>query len=238
MVLFLKKLLKINKKRHLSENLQLRFLTQLQSFLNNGYSLLEGLERVKWDKQMISIADLMIHALKKGVPIDRALEDANFHYTVTAYLYFVRESGNLLDSIEKCIQIFKRRIKYKQKFQQMIRYPLLLLFIFIILMFFIKNSILPSFLIIFQTSDDLPTIMKYTIVMIDYFIPIFVLFVILLSIVALWWVRHKKTLNIKIQLKIFKAIPMYRTYLKKQTSFQFATHLSALLKTGMPLKDI
>src|SRR5690625_944370 len=138
MVLYLKKLLTSRKNQSLSENLQLRFLKQLKSFLKNGYNLLGSLERMKWDRQMLPIAERLISLLKRGVTLDKALDIEKFHYTITAYLYFVRESGNLLESIEQCIQIFQRRVKYKQTFQQIIRYPLLLLFIFTILLFFIN----------------------------------------------------------------------------------------------------
>src|SRR5690625_338563 len=95
MDLFLKKHLLNNKKRILSENLQLRFLEQLQRFLANGYSLLDSLERIKWDKQMIPAATHIIDLLKNGVPIDEAFEQLDFHYTITSYLYFAKEHGDL-----------------------------------------------------------------------------------------------------------------------------------------------
>lgn len=238
MVLFLRKFLTVNKKRNLSENLQLRFLKQLQRFLENGYSLLDSLERIKWDEKMIPIATYVIDQLKAGHSIDQALEQLKFHYTITSYLYFVKEHGNLLESIKKCVEVFNKRIHYKEKFQQMIRYPLLLLLIFMVLLFFIKQMILPSFMNIFQTNENIPSTIKYSLMIINYFIPIVLLLITFLIISIYVFSKYKKKLTIDFQEKVYQLIPIYRNYLKKQTSFQFSTHLSALLQTGMPLKDI
>src|SRR5699024_9938697 len=48
----------------------------------------------------------------------------------------------------------------------------------------------------------------------------------------------KQKVSIQTQLKVYNLIPIYRTYLRLQTSFLLATHLSTLLKTGMPIKEI
>src|SRR5699024_11673183 len=48
----------------------------------------------------------------------------------------------------------------------------------------------------------------------------------------------EQKVSIQTQLKVYNLIPIYRTYLRLQTSFLLATHLSTLLKTGMPIKEI
>src|SRR5699024_4275382 len=75
-------------------------------------------------------ADEMIEVLKRGISIDQAFERAKFHHTITTYLYFVKDNGDVLSSIQKGTEMFENRLKHLKKFQDMIRYPLILFFIF------------------------------------------------------------------------------------------------------------
>lgn len=226
------------KNRPLPDRLQLQFLEQLEQFLSHGYPLLESLERIKWDKRLASTASELTVALKKGKAIDQAFTQVNFHYTITSFLYFVRKHGDLLASIHTCKEMFAKRLRYRQTFQQIMRYPVLLLVIFSIILLFLRQAILPTFINMFHTSSMMPTLFIYAFVTFDYVIPLLALGIMIFLVGIIIFTRQKSTLRTSVQVKIYQRIPIYRKYLKRQTSFQIATHLSALLKTGMPLKDI
>src|SRR5690625_4595629 len=154
MVSYVKKFLWPHKQRRLPEHLQLRFLKQLYRLLTNGYPLIEALDIIKWDKQIHTTASDIKSYLKKGDLIDQAFAKTHFHQTITAYLFFVRSHGNLESSIEKCVVMFENRLQYVKKFQQVIRYPLILTIIFIGLLYVIKHWILPSFIDLYTTSPE------------------------------------------------------------------------------------
>lgn len=238
MVLFLSKYFSIHRKKVLSDGIQLRFLKRLSRLLANGYSMIESLEIIKWDKQLMVTSDQIIVGLRNGVPIDQAFEQAKFHHTITAYLYFVRESGNVLSSIEKCVMMFEDRLKYKKKFQEIIRYPLMLLVIFSVLLYFIKQYVLPSFVDLFQQSTTAASTIMLSIKVIEYLTIFAVSLGTICIVVFLIWHVKKKKLSIKTQIKLYRFIPIYRSYLRVQTSFKFATHLSTQLKTGISLKEV
>lgn len=226
------------KERRLPERLQLKFLEQLAQLLSHGYTLLESLERIKWDKRMSHTAMILMRALKTGLTIDQAFTQAQFHYSITSYLYFVRKHGNLLASILTCKEMFAKRLRYKQTFQQIMRYPLFLGVIFSIILIFLRQAILPTFLNIFQTNNQVPKSLMYIFVTLDYVIPLFIFMIGSLCIGIITVTRLRRKIDIQVKVKIYERIPIYRRYLQRQTSFQIATHLSELLKTGMPLKDI
>lgn len=238
MALFPSKYFIILRKKVLSDDIQLRFLKRLSRLLTNGYSMVESLEIIKWDKQLMAIGDQIIIALRNGVPIDQAFDQAKFHHTITAYLYFVRENGNVLSSIEKCVMMFEDRLKYKKKFQEIIRYPLMLLIIFTILLYFIKQYVLPSFIDLFQSSTTAASTIMLSIKMIEFLTMFSISFGVISIVLFLVWHVKKQKINIKTQIKLYRFIPIYRKYLCLQTSFQFATHLSTQLKTGMSLKEV
>lgn len=238
MASFLKKHITIHKRKTLPKDIQLRFLRRLSRLLLNGYPLIEALEIIKWDDQMINTATQMITSLKNGQTIDQAFEKATFHHTITTYLYFVRANGDLQTSIDKCIEMYEHRLKYMGKFQQIARYPLILLVIFSVLLYFIKKLVLPSFVDLFQTSSEASSTVILSMMIIE-FLGTFVLVIIVMVLLgSLLWQFNKRKISIDKQIKFYNILPIYRKFLKLQTSFLFATHLSTLLKTGMSIKEI
>lgn len=238
MGLYLKKHFKIHKTKMMPSDRQVRFLKQIARMLENGYSMIDALEVLKWDKQLAPSADQMITSLKGGKSIDQAFEEAGFHHTITTYLYFVKDNGDVLSSIQKSKEMFENNLKYMKKFQDMIRYPLILLIIFSLLLFFMNEWVLPSFLDIFQSNTSASSMVYFSIRMINFLVNISFFFVILLIISWLVWYVNKRKFPIQSQIRLYNAIPIYRNFLTLQTSFQFAVHLSTQLKTGMSMKEI
>lgn len=235
---FLKKYTKTRRNKLLPQELQLRFLKRLVRLLENGYSLLEALEIIKWDKQLIPTALIVKNAFQDGKTIDEAFEVARFHKTIIAYLFFVRENGDLITSIKKCIAMYEHRLTYIQKFKQITRYPLILLFFFAILLYFIKQSVLPSFESLFHVNNDASAIVHLLLLVMDYLTLLLMLLSIILLGLCIFWFFYKRKIKIENQIKIYNYIPIYRKFLRLHTSFLFATHLSSLLKTGISMKKI
>lgn len=217
---------------------QLLFLNRLSRLLNNGYSLIEALEVIKWDKTLHDAADTIITSLKDGNSIDQAFEKANFSTAITSYLYFTRVSGEINTSIEKCLQMYEQRLRYIKKFQQVIRYPIVLFVVFTILFYFIQQSVLPSFLNLFESTTETSSILFFAIHFGEWVGNIAYISLILLVVIGIAWNMNKEKLSIEQQVKIFRSIPIYRSYKRIQVSFLFATHFSSLLKTGIPIKEI
>lgn len=238
MVSFLKKYIMIRTiEPKLKETTQLHFLKRLHRLLKNGYSLLAALEVVKWDKEMNPTASIMMDVLKKGYPLDEAFQEAHFHKTIVAYLYFVRINGNLLSSLEKCLIMFEHRITYIKKFTQVIRYPIVLSFTFIILLIFLKQSVLPSFLELFQSSTDSSKTVLYSMIIIDFVSTLFVICLVLCIVGTVFWHVYKRNVSVERIIAFYAKIPFVRSFIKLQTSYYFATHMSMFLKAGLSIKD-
>lgn len=238
MVIFLKKYLTLHKKSKLPEQLQLRFLKRLSRLLMEGYPMIDALEILKWDNQMIDLSNEIIRSLKEGDTLDEALEKVNFHPTITDYLFFVRENGEIQANIEKCVEMYESRLNYIKKFSEIARYPLILLFVFSILLYFIKQSVLPSFAELFQSSTEASQSILLFIKIIEYGVIIIIILFLISVILSILWYFNKRKLSIKKQIKLYRKIPIYRRFLVLQVSFQFSMHLSTMLRSGMPLKEI
>ncbi|WP_196493689.1 competence type IV pilus assembly protein ComGB [Ornithinibacillus caprae] len=226
------------KKKTLKSDLQLRFLHRLERSLSSGYPLLDALETIKWDQSLVKEAEQMILMLKNGESIDKAFSRLGFHHSITSFLLFTRSSGNLSESLVKCKDMYQKRITYTKKFEQIIRYPIILLIIFSLLLFFLNRTILPSFENMFHTNPETNTSIHLSMEIIA-FMNHFTLVIFALVVgTVIFWLHKKKSIPIEKRIIIYQSIPIYKSYLRMQTSFLFATHLSSLLKTGMSLKDI
>jgi len=239
MASFLKKFMKEQyfKKRKPKDETQLLFLKRLYRLLNNGYSLLAALDVMKWDEKLRPFVLVVEDELKKGFPLDNALEKNDFHSAIVAYLYFVRVNGNLLSSLRKCLLMFEQRMTYTRKFIRVIRYPLMLSLTFIILLVFVQQSVLPSFLELFHSNQASSRTVLYTMLFIDFLSKTAIGLIALSAVGAIVWNYFKTRLSLEKQIEFYRRIPLWRTFLKKQTSYYFSIHMSMFLKAGLPMNN-
>lgn len=220
------------------EQIQLRFLKRLVRLLENGYPLLEALEVIAWDKELTAMANHFITALKTGTPFDQIFEELNFHQMIRSFLYFTRSNANLAESIRKCAEMFEQQLRNTKKFKQILRYPLILLLIFSSVLFFINQQVLPSFHSLLQSSSHAQQTIFWLILIMDILQYFLIFSALTLCICIIFWKVWKKNIDIDKQLIFYKRIPIYRSFLRLQNSFQFAVHFSSLLKAGLSLKEI
>ncbi|TMN20956.1 type II secretion system F family protein [Lentibacillus cibarius] len=226
------------KRKAPSKELQLRFLHRLARLLKNGYALIRALEIIQWDKQLKLLATSVISSLKSGSPFDEALEYARFSPVVTSYLYLVRNNGDMVTNLEKCITMFEQRFVYMKKFQETARYPLILLIVFTFLLYFIKQSILPTFLDFFQGAPETVSTFMLAITLIDTIGYFFIGFLFILGLGFVIWHLNKSKIDIDKQIRLYTLIPIYRQYKQMQISFLFAIHISSLLKSGLSIREV
>src|SRR5690625_1032066 len=166
----------------LSDTNQLIFLRRLHRLLLNGYPMIAALNALTFDEKFKWTVDTIVYHLKRGQSIDIACGHAKFNDIIIAFLYFVRINGQLNDNIKNSITILEQRIAYKEKFMNVLRYPIVLFIFFLILLFFIKLSIIPSFEQLFQTHIKSSTAVLLSMYTIDILITIFIVCLCLTAI--------------------------------------------------------
>lgn len=226
------------KAKELTEEKQLLFMTRLYRLLIDGYSLVQALRVIEWNESLIPTSRIVKDELMKGNYIDEAFQEAHFHHTIVAYLYFVRFNHDLTTSLDKAIHMFTTRVENRKKFSRIIRYPIFLTVIFIILLFFLKNNILPSFIDLFQYSQDSSSTILISITIIDLFITSSIVISLLILFGVIGWKFYLRKLPIEVQMKHYKMLPFYRSFIRMQTSYYFTAHISMFLQTGMSMKEI
>ncbi|GGN63906.1 MULTISPECIES: type II secretion system F family protein [Oceanobacillus] len=228
----------VKKQRKLPETIQIRFLKRVERFLTNGYSLQDALEATAWDKDLAPISQYFLVKLKEGARLDNIFESAGFHPAISSFLYFVHANSDLNEAIRKCLELVEHQFQNVRKFKQIIRYPLFLLLIFSVVLFFINHRVLPAFQTLFTSSPETQTTINILKWLMD-FIQFSAISIVVVGILfVIIWRHVQPRMAMEEQLKVVQRIPGYRYYLRLQTSLQLATHFSSLLKAGLTLKEI
>src|SRR5699024_2535327 len=234
MASLLKKRIKnFHKNKLLNDDQQLLFLQRLHRLLTDGYSLTRALKILEWNHSFVPSTKRITEHLTEDKYIDEAFDQAKFHHTIVAYLYFVRFNHDLTTSLNKAIHMFTQRVENRKKFIRVIRYPLVLSFIFIILLLFLKGTILPSFLELFQHSQESSNTIVLAITFIVILVSIFLILIVVILASFFLWRLYLRHLPIEEQMTYVKKIPVYRSYVRMQTSSYFTPHPTMFLKTGM-----
>ena len=226
------------KQKKLTEVEQSYFLERLHRFLSHGYSLLESLKKMEWDPNLKIIAQDFSQLLKNGVSIEEAFKELNFHPTIITYMSFVKTNNNLLETIEKCKEMYNYRIENVKKIKQTIKYPVVLFIFFFVILILIKQFVLPSFTNFFLADSDSAKSVIYSIMIIDIVSNIFIVMTVVIIITSIIFKIFHKKLNIEQILRISQKIPLYKYLLKLQTSYYLTLQMSMFLKTGLSLKEI
>lgn len=215
---------------------QLQFLHVLHRMLSRGLTLTGSLSTMKYYSELALISQQVLNDLEAGLNLDEAMDKAGFHYSIVSYLFVVREKANISERIEQCYQLFQQRVHYMRKFQQTVRYPILLMFIFSGLLFFIYQRVIPSFQQLL--FGELPILMQMVIFLSTWSGYVMFIIVIFFTIGTAIWIFVKKSISLETRMALYRRIPFYRSYVRRQTSFHFATLYSSLLQTGMPMKEL
>ncbi|WP_152656213.1 type II secretion system F family protein [Oceanobacillus sp. CFH 90083] len=215
---------------------QLQFLQVLQRMLSRGLTLIHALDTMKYYGELEPVSKQVLRHLETGDHLDEAMDRAGFHHSIVSYLFVVREKANIYERIEHCYQLFQQRVHYIRKFQQTVRYPLILLLIFSGLIFFIYSRVIPSFQQLM--FGELPILLQVVIFLSSWLGYSILVLLILFGFGLFIWLAVRKNISLETKLTLYKRIPLYRSYQKRQTSFHFAALYSSLLQTGMPMKEL
>src|SRR5699024_12035250 len=117
----------------------------------------------------------------------------DFHPMIVTYLYFVRFSGNITKNLEKCTHLFEQRNTYMKKMVQVLRYPIILAASFVLLMFFLRQSVLPSFSELFASSSTVSsTTLTFSLLFLDLATTLLLIMFILILVGGVGWFFLRK----------------------------------------------
>lgn len=235
MVLYLKNLFETKFKQKPSDELQLRFLEHLYRNLIVGYSMLESLEKIQWDKQLKNISKQIITVLKGGKSLDVAFKKLSFHEHIVISFYFFKEHGEIFKTLENSIQETKNRIAHKRKFKQAIRYPIVLFLMVMILLSFLRQLLVPLYTSLLTMNPDESNFTTFLLKTVDHFILIVIFGVLVLLLFLYFYKHYQQKIDCSLQIAVIRKIPIYRKIFQTKITFDFTNALSNFLHAGLSI---
>ncbi|MDC3415507.1 competence type IV pilus assembly protein ComGB [Aquibacillus salsiterrae] len=224
-------------KPKLSQIQQMEFLKKLARLIEGGYPLLDALEMLGWDNKWKPHVQVISETLKNGQRLDVALENAKFHKTVISFMFFAMADGDIPSALNHCCLMLNQQITLGNKLKVTTRYPLLLFLFFLTLLLFIKTSVYPSFLQLFESTADTLQITMVAITSIDILFKTSIFLIVFVAILLTGWLLIRKKIPIPTLVSFYNRVPIIRSVIIVNNSFLFALHLSSLLKTGISLRE-
>ncbi|MBU5594778.1 type II secretion system F family protein [Amphibacillus sp. MSJ-3] len=215
---------------------QILLLEKIAQLLDQGYSILEAIDVLRWHHRWDHILDQLSNQLEDGQKFDQILAELHFDHKIVSFIYFALQHGNLIQAIRQCVDFIKQQIDLFNKFKQSIRYPIVLISFFLIILFFVDLYVYPAFLQLYSTNSYSSNFLFISIKCVKIIFKLLYFLVITLFILFLSWLFLKDKLTIKQKAQGFNLLAISSFFSKKYTSLMFAIHLSSLLEAGLSFK--
>ncbi|KPB05211.1 competence type IV pilus assembly protein ComGB [Bacillus sp. CHD6a] len=216
------------------------FLKRMGELYSNGYSLLEALELMSIHFEADKKRNLLeaIQELQKGYSVHRVLEGLRFHQDILSLVFFSQKHGNLGLAFKRGGNMLERKRHYREKTISILKYPILLIFLVLIMFIFVQLILLPQFHLLFsQMNISLsPVISLFFNLVVR--IPIFVSILVFcfLTTYLLFKVYEKRTSPSR-RISMLMRIPIVKTFLSLHYSHYFTQQLSTLLLSGLTINE-
>ncbi|MCF6137888.1 competence type IV pilus assembly protein ComGB [Pseudalkalibacillus berkeleyi] len=222
---------------------QAAFLRGLGVLLEKGYSISQSLTLL--ELQYRSDTQIPVKAIKtslqQGLTLTEVLGRYRLPADVLGYLYFATENGSLAIGLMEGGDMLRKREQLKKAFLKQLRYPIVLLGILSLMLFFLLQFLFPQFSALFNSVDlPLPLLTQVMMTLLSYFPTIFYIIVVLhlfLFIFLYFRFRHRSSHEILTYLVRFPFLKGgIQTFLTHYFAFQFGQLLSGGLSIGLALQ--
>lgn len=207
--------------------------------LNNGFTLNEALEfQSRLDRKHYTLYESMIKSIHSGQPLYEVFHQSNFDSQACAQIFFADKHGFIAEALKESGQYLLRKTEERKKLSNLMQYPLILLFVLVIIGILMQVLLLPRFNMLYRSMDfhqglGIKLILYFT-QNISYYL-ISLIGIICIIFIMTKWLFNKKTALEKASL--YSRIPfLHSFYTLYQTAF-FSREWSFLLKSGFSVNE-
>lgn len=215
------------------------FLVHLGECIADGYPLDLAIRMQRYN-QSASVGeklDKILSLLKEGSYFYETLRISGFPGEVCSSVYFAESAGKLADGMIESGRMMQRREEYHEKLVRLLRYPLLLIWLLLLMFFVIGRYLLPNFIRLYESlSIRLPLITR---LFIAFGSNIYVLSILMLAgglcIVLISY--SFKRMPVDRQIGFLLRLPGAGGYVRCYLTHHFAFYLGSLLRSGLSARQ-
>jgi competence protein ComGB len=219
---------------------QASFLKRMGELLARGYPISEAIESISLylSESRKKELELCLVELKKGLPLHEVLQHLGFQKDLIGYVYFAEQHGSINEALLEGSKLGLLKDKDLHKLLKLLQYPTLLFFITGFLFFFVKNTLLPRFTILFTSMGLKANFFTTVIYGFDRFFPIIIYFLgSLVFLTAAYYLLIFRRNSILRQRTLLVRIPLVGRILKLLFTHYFSVQFSFLLAGGISVSE-
>ncbi|WP_018923787.1 competence type IV pilus assembly protein ComGB [Salsuginibacillus kocurii] len=209
--------------------------------MEQGYPLQEAAQLLKHEHSGPTATALnkWIEQLKNGTSLYESLCAFQLPGEIQAYIYFAEQEGNIAEGLAGAGEMYQKREQFRQNISRLLRYPLLLLWLFLLLFSFMVFYVLPQFQLLFQSLDtDFPLITRVVLSIADS-IPFLVgVAAMILLVLAFFYIRVFRHLTPRRQVQGLQKVPGLSYMVQLVITYYFSYHFGRLLRSGLSINDV
>lgn len=228
------------KKKRWKRSSQGTFLYKLGILLSQGYSINKSIEFLRSqlpDKQQY-LLDELLEILSAGSPVLDVFSKLNLPDEVISSLSINSVNGNLTRSLMENGTYIKKKAEWRNRLNQVIRYPLFLLFLTAWIGILFYFFLFPQFSLLFSSLEVKTPV--FTSVMLSILSKLPYLIITALVFAFIGWIAVKfvkRTTSYSDQMSLFVSIPILKHFFLLMNSHYFSINFGSLLKSGLPVTD-
>lgn len=216
------------------------FLKRVGELLERGYPLIEAMISTTYQfgnirKQQIEIC---IDQMKEGNPFYSTLQSLDFHKSLVDYVYFAERHGDLSVALLEGSSLMVKQEGNRHEVKKILSYPLMLLIVTAILIFFVKNYLVPRFLLLFDSMGLESSVFSIMVYLFDNLLLklLAVCLSTLLTLLIYYYYYYKKKPAIS-QKELLCRIPVFGAFYRLLLTHYFTIQLSYLLGGGLSILE-
>ncbi|WP_027407783.1 competence type IV pilus assembly protein ComGB [Anoxybacteroides tepidamans] len=217
-----------------------KFLLQLGKLLDKGYSLSQAIEFLEIQQPVSRKRDLQkcLSSLYSGLAFHKALEPLSFHSEALGYLFFAEQHGNLAQGLIEAGHMLNSKVRYLQRFQKALSYPLCLLCMMVLMLLFIQQTLVPQFTHLSSSFYSHRSSSSYVLLHVISILPSAFFTACLIAGIAIAGSMSMFTrLSPIARVNMWVKIPIIRVVARQYYTHLFALQLSHLLRGGLSIYE-
>lgn len=216
-----------------------KHFVRIGRLLEQGYPLITALTFIQLhvsNRTKLQLADVLEH-LKAGHPVHEAFLSFDIPPSLKSFLYFYEQQGNIAEGFIQAGSLLEQSEKTKQELVKLLRYPILLLWLCLLILILMYQFVLPHFRSFFSTTTDIPLLTRMLLLFLHY-APYVVAAILVISCVAIvyYWFKIQSWSSYR-KVMVLLSLPVCNKYVQLIITYYFALQLGRLLGAGMSLQQ-
>ncbi|WP_059103245.1 competence type IV pilus assembly protein ComGB [Shouchella shacheensis] len=228
-------------KRRVKDNPErARMLIRLGRLLMQGYTTDAALSflRVHVSPEIKQGLAEMQKDLRLGKRVHEGLEHLHLPAEILSFVYFYEEQGNVAGGLIQAGALFEKREQTKKNIQKLMRYPVLLIWVSLLVIIVLNQFIVPHFQALFSTMNSEPPFLTGLFLDGMSYFP-YVAFALLLlgALVFLYVQRRMKPRSPHEKVAFLLAFKPTHHLTKRLLTYYFSLQFGRLLDAGMSMQQ-